>query len=58
VLDLALDGLPAAAQPGQRDGPRLIARCDSAGVTHGFAGACRDRGGRVQFRARGDRRCP
>jgi hypothetical protein len=43
VLDLALANLPAEAQPGRPDGPRLIARSDSAGATHGFAAACRDR---------------
>jgi Transposase DDE domain group 1 len=44
VLDLALANLPGAAQPGQPGGPRLLARSDSAGATHGFAAACRDRG--------------
>ena len=44
VLDLALANLPEGAQPGQPDGPRLVARVDSAGATHGFAEACRARG--------------
>ena len=46
VLDLALAGLPAHARPrpGQVDGPRILARSDSAGATHAFAAACRDRG--------------
>lgn len=43
VLDLALANLPPSAQPGQPQGPRLIARADAAGATHGFAQACRDR---------------
>lgn len=46
VLDLALESLPAQARPRpeDRDGPRLLARSDSAGATHAFAQACRDRG--------------
>jgi hypothetical protein len=44
VLDLALANLPEGAQPGQPDGPALVARGDSAGATHGFAEACRARG--------------
>jgi hypothetical protein len=46
VLDLALASLPAQARPrlGDPDGPRLLARSDSAGATHAFAQACRDRG--------------
>jgi hypothetical protein len=43
VLDMALANLPDEARPGQVDGPRLVARSDSAGATHGFARACRDR---------------
>lgn len=43
VLEMALDSLPAQARPGQGDGPRLLARADSAGATHGFAKACRDK---------------
>ncbi len=43
VLDLALANLPDEARPGQADGPSLVARSDSAGATHGFAKACRDR---------------
>ena len=43
---MALAGLPAAARPrpGQDGGPRLLARSDSAGATHAFAAACRERG--------------
>lgn len=46
VLDMALASLPAYARPrpGDPDGPRLLARSDSAGATHVFAQACRDRG--------------
>jgi hypothetical protein len=43
VLDMALDGLPAQARPGQVNGPSLLARADAAGATHGFAAACRER---------------
>ena len=45
VLDMALAGLPAQARPrpGEADGPRLLARSDSAGATHPFAAACRPR---------------
>jgi hypothetical protein len=46
VLDLALANLPAEARPrpGDADSPRVVARSDSAGATHAFAQACRDRG--------------
>ena len=46
VLDMALASLPAHARPrpGDADGPRLLARSDSAGATHAFAAACVDRG--------------
>lgn len=46
VLDLALASLPEQARPRPDDpeGPRLLARSDSAGATHAFAQACRDRG--------------
>jgi len=46
VLDLALAALPGQARPrpGDPTGPRLLARSDSAGATHAFAAACRDRG--------------
>jgi hypothetical protein len=46
VLDMALASLPAQARPrpGQPGSPRLLARSDSAGATHAFAAACRDRG--------------
>jgi hypothetical protein len=46
VLDMALAALPAQARPrpGEPDGPRLLARSDSAGATHAFAAACRRRG--------------
>ena len=42
VLGLALDSLPEQARPrpGEREGPRLLARSDSAGATHKFADAC------------------
>jgi len=50
VLDLALAALPDQARPrpgadaGSWDGPRLLARSDSAGATHLFAQACVARG--------------
>lgn len=46
VLDLALASLPEQARPrpGAPDGPRLLARSDSAGATHAFAQACVGRG--------------
>lgn len=46
VLDLALASLPADARPrpDDPDSPRVVARSDSAGATHAFAQACRDRG--------------
>lgn len=46
VLDLALANLPEEARPrpGELDGPKLLARADSAGATHAFAAACRSRG--------------
>ena len=46
VLDMALAGLPEQARPrpGDPDGPRLLARSDSAGATHAFAEACVERG--------------
>ena len=46
VLDMALAALPQAARPrpGDPNGPRLLARSDSAGATHAFAAACRARG--------------
>jgi Transposase DDE domain group 1 len=49
VLDMALAALPERARPrpgdpDSPDSPRLLARSDSAGATHGFAAACRDRG--------------
>lgn len=42
VLDQALAALPehARPRPGDPDGPRLLARSDSAGATHAFATAC------------------
>ncbi len=48
VLGLALENLPAHARPGP-GGPRLIARADAAGATHGFAKACRDRRVGISF---------
>ena len=46
VLDQALTALPEPARPrpGDPDGPRLLARSDSAGATHAFARACVERG--------------
>jgi hypothetical protein len=46
VLDLALEQLTAHARPRPQDphGPRVLARSDSAGATHAFAQACRERG--------------
>ncbi|MDP3894398.1 IS1380 family transposase [Nocardioides sp.] len=50
VLDMALAALPEHArprpgeEPRQWDGPRLLARSDSAGATHAFAEACVERG--------------
>lgn len=46
VLNLALDALPEHVRPRPDDptGPRVLARSDSAGATHAFAAACRQRG--------------
>jgi hypothetical protein len=44
VLDMAIESLPPEARPGAEGGPRLLARADSAGATHDFAAACRQRG--------------
>jgi len=46
VLDMALAQLPVQARPRPEspDAPRLLARSDSAGATHAFAAACRERG--------------
>ncbi|MGH3657932.1 MAG: IS1380 family transposase [Micromonosporaceae bacterium] len=50
VLDQALAALPEQARPrpgdtpGSWEGPRLLARSDSAGATHAFAAACVERG--------------
>lgn len=50
VLELALAALPEQARPrpgdtpGTWEGPRLLARSDSAGATHAFADACVERG--------------
>ena len=46
VLDWAMASLPAHARPlpDQPGSLRLLARSDSAGATHTFAQACRDRG--------------
>jgi len=51
VLDLALAQLPEAYRPtpGQPGGPRVLARCDSAGATHKFAAACAARGVEFSF---------
>jgi len=44
VLDMAIESLPPEARPGAEGGPRLLARADSAGATHAFAAACRQKG--------------
>jgi hypothetical protein len=46
VLDRALAALPEQARPrpGDPGSPRVLARSDSAGATHLFAAACRERG--------------
>jgi hypothetical protein len=46
VLDMAIAALPPRArpQPGNPDGPRPSASADSAGATHVFADALRERG--------------
>jgi hypothetical protein len=46
VLGWALDSLPAAYRPNpeDRDGQKILVRCDSAGATHTFADACRAAG--------------
>ena len=46
VLEQALASLPADRRPtpGAEGGPAVVVRCDSAGATHKFATACRDRG--------------
>lgn len=46
VLEMALAALPehARPRPGQGEGPRVLARSDSAGATHTFAAACREAG--------------
>lgn len=51
VLDLALAQLPADARPrpGDPGSPRVLARSDSAGATHVFAAACRNRGVEFSF---------
>jgi len=51
VLDLALEALPphARPRPGDPDSPRVLARSDSAGATHLFAAACRERGAGFSF---------
>lgn len=46
VLEQALASLPADRRPtpGADGPPAVVVRCDSAGATHKFAQACRDRG--------------
>ncbi|MDQ3576055.1 MAG: IS1380 family transposase [Actinomycetota bacterium] len=46
VLEQALAALPehTRPRPGDPDSVRVVARSDSAGATHAFATACRDRG--------------
>ncbi|MGH9045653.1 MAG: IS1380 family transposase [Acidimicrobiales bacterium] len=43
VLDMAIANLPETARPRPDSDTRLVARCDAAGATHGFAAACRAR---------------
>lgn len=47
VLDMALAALPEHVRPGNTGGIGLLARSDSAGATHAFAAALRERG--LQF---------
>ena len=49
VLEMAIESLPPEARPGAGTGPRLLARADSAGATHEFAAACRQRGVAFSF---------
>ena len=58
VLGWALESLPAAYRPDPHDpgAQQVLVRCDSAGATHAFAGACRVKGVRILLRLR--RRCP
>ena len=46
VLDQALASLPTGwrPDPSSEDGPTVVVRSDTAGATHKFAQACRDRG--------------
>lgn len=44
VLELALAALPVPVHPGNRQRIRLLARSDSAGASHAFAAALRERG--------------
>jgi len=48
---MTLGALPehARPRPGETSGPRLLARSDSAGTTHTFAPACREKRGRFSF---------
>jgi hypothetical protein len=39
-----IESLPSEARPGAEGGPKLLARAGSAGATHDFAAACRQRG--------------
>ena len=51
VLKMALASLPECARPrpGDPDGPRLLARSDSAGATHKFAQECVESGVEFSF---------
>jgi hypothetical protein len=51
VLEMALAALPEQARPrpGDSDGPRVVARSDSAGATHSFASACAKEGLQFSF---------
>ena len=44
VLDMAIESLPPKVRRRAEGGPRLLARADSAGATHDFAAACRQKG--------------
>jgi hypothetical protein len=56
VLDMAIANLPETARPRPDGDIRIVARCDAAGATHGFAEACRTR--HVLTKAQGTGRLP
>jgi hypothetical protein len=51
VLRLAIGSLPEEARPKKDDptSPSYVVRCDAAGATHDFAGACREEGVAFSF---------